>query len=122
MKFHVKFYVVPDMTIELLLGDDFHLNYELQVLQNLELRTHVKVGETVFTFSATSTTANTDAAERRDIRVARGFTVHDLSIAEFIHSKTHQRQRANRYRRKWAHSNGTIQAWEDVLILAETTA
>ncbi|KZV79527.1 hypothetical protein EXIGLDRAFT_631787, partial [Exidia glandulosa HHB12029] len=55
LKFSAELYVVPDMTIEVLLGEDFHLNYELSVLRNLELGSRVQVGETGFTFPATST-------------------------------------------------------------------
>ncbi|EJD47404.1 hypothetical protein AURDEDRAFT_62317, partial [Auricularia subglabra TFB-10046 SS5] len=46
--FDAELYVVPDMTVEVLLGEDFQLNNELSVLRSVELGTHVKVGETGF--------------------------------------------------------------------------
>ncbi|KZV89348.1 hypothetical protein EXIGLDRAFT_594169, partial [Exidia glandulosa HHB12029] len=72
LKFSAELYVVPDMTIEVLLGEDFHLNYELSVLRNVELGTRVQVGETGFAFPATSTLVATTAAERADQPHANG--------------------------------------------------
>ncbi|KZV96414.1 hypothetical protein EXIGLDRAFT_609164, partial [Exidia glandulosa HHB12029] len=87
LKFLVEMYVVPGMTVEVLLGEDFHVNHELNVLRNVELGTRVSVGQTGFGFTAASTT----------------------------------RDKANILRRKKAHANGAITAWQDTLIPAETT-
>ncbi|KZV97802.1 hypothetical protein EXIGLDRAFT_576180, partial [Exidia glandulosa HHB12029] len=56
LRFNVEMYVVPDMTVEVLLGEDFHLNHELSVLRNVELGTRVTVGQTGHAFEAASTT------------------------------------------------------------------
>ncbi|KZV83624.1 hypothetical protein EXIGLDRAFT_625401, partial [Exidia glandulosa HHB12029] len=96
LKFMAELYVVPEMTIEVLLGEDFHLNYELNVFRNVELGSRVQVGES-------------------------GFIVHDPTVAGFIRRKQHKRDRANRQRRKRAHYDGALRAWKDTLIPAETT-
>ncbi|EJD37121.1 hypothetical protein AURDEDRAFT_73607, partial [Auricularia subglabra TFB-10046 SS5] len=70
--FAAELYVVPDMTVEVLLGEDFQLNYELSVLRNVELGTRVKVGETGFAFEATSTTGELAAEVKRDKVLASG--------------------------------------------------
>ncbi|KZV78520.1 hypothetical protein EXIGLDRAFT_573544, partial [Exidia glandulosa HHB12029] len=94
LKFMAELYVVPEMTIEVLLGEDFHLNYELNVFRNVELGSRVQVGETGFAFKATSTLEATTAAEKEDFKLARSFI---------------------------AHYDGALRAWKDTLIPAETT-
>ncbi|KZV89524.1 hypothetical protein EXIGLDRAFT_618091, partial [Exidia glandulosa HHB12029] len=121
LKFSAELYVVPDMTIEVLLGEDFHLNYELNVLRNVELGSRVEVGGTGFAFTATSTLEATTAAERTEQRYAHSFFVHDPAVAHFVRRKQHRRDKANRLRRRKAHANGALRAWRDTLIPAETT-
>ncbi|KZV80461.1 hypothetical protein EXIGLDRAFT_580529, partial [Exidia glandulosa HHB12029] len=90
LKFLVEMYVVPGMTVEVLLGEDFHVNHELNVLRNQH-------------------------------SFARSLIVHDPKMAGFIRAKQHQRDKANILRRKKAHANGAITAWQDTLVPAETT-
>ncbi|EJD46090.1 hypothetical protein AURDEDRAFT_63672, partial [Auricularia subglabra TFB-10046 SS5] len=53
--FSAELYVVPDMTVEVLLGEDFQLNHELSVLRDVERGTKIVVGQTGYSFDATST-------------------------------------------------------------------
>ncbi|KZV78456.1 hypothetical protein EXIGLDRAFT_593678, partial [Exidia glandulosa HHB12029] len=46
LKFQAEMYVVPDMTVEVLLGEDWHVNNELSVLRSLDQGTKVVVGQT----------------------------------------------------------------------------
>ncbi|EJD35880.1 hypothetical protein AURDEDRAFT_38981, partial [Auricularia subglabra TFB-10046 SS5] len=94
--FHAELYVVPGMTVPILLGEDFQFNYEMETLRNVELGTKIKIGATGYSFAASSTTT-------------------------FIARKQHRRDRANRHRRKQTMAKGALRAWEDVLIPPETT-
>ncbi|KZW00784.1 hypothetical protein EXIGLDRAFT_603826, partial [Exidia glandulosa HHB12029] len=94
LRFNAELYVVPGMTVEVLLGEDFHLNHELNVLRNVELGTR---------------------------RYARSLVVHDPQVQSFVKRMQHRRSKANERRRKKAHFNGAITAWKDVLIPAETS-
>ncbi|EJD40949.1 hypothetical protein AURDEDRAFT_69361, partial [Auricularia subglabra TFB-10046 SS5] len=67
---HAELYVVPNMTVPILLGEDFQLNYELEVLRNVELGTRVKVGATGYSFSASSTTSSASELGREASRLA----------------------------------------------------
>ncbi|KZV92316.1 hypothetical protein EXIGLDRAFT_614513, partial [Exidia glandulosa HHB12029] len=71
LRFQAEMYVVPGMTVEVLLGEDFHLNYELNMLRNVEHGTRVSVGDTGFGFEAASTTEALSAAEQKDHAFAR---------------------------------------------------
>ncbi|KDQ52380.1 hypothetical protein JAAARDRAFT_102287, partial [Jaapia argillacea MUCL 33604] len=44
VELEVEAYVVPGMTVPILLGEDFHLNYELTVSRNVEEGTFVQFG------------------------------------------------------------------------------
>ncbi|EJD44648.1 hypothetical protein AURDEDRAFT_65097, partial [Auricularia subglabra TFB-10046 SS5] len=84
--FTAELYVVPGMTVEVLLGEDFQLSNELSVLRSVDSGTRVKVGDTGFMFEASSTDSLSEE-QKRDI-----------------------------YR-----ADGSLRAWEDTLIPAETT-
>lgn len=47
-------YVVPGMTSPLLLGEDFHVNYELSVLRSVQEGSVIRVGRTGYTIPASS--------------------------------------------------------------------
>ncbi|KZW02961.1 hypothetical protein EXIGLDRAFT_600972, partial [Exidia glandulosa HHB12029] len=64
LRLHAELYVVPEMTVEVLLGEDWHVNNELSVLRSLEKGTRVVVGNTGFTFDAISTQHRRDKANR----------------------------------------------------------
>ncbi|EJD33676.1 hypothetical protein AURDEDRAFT_31679, partial [Auricularia subglabra TFB-10046 SS5] len=91
--FEAELYVVPDMTVEVLLGEDFQLNHELNVLRDVELGTKVLVGKTDYAFEASSEVG----PRNKDLEF-------DISFARSL------KQRA-----------GAVRAWEDVVIPAETT-
>ena len=38
-------YVVPNMTVPILLGEDYQQSYEISVTQNVELGTHIGFGQ-----------------------------------------------------------------------------
>ncbi|EJD49356.1 hypothetical protein AURDEDRAFT_59532, partial [Auricularia subglabra TFB-10046 SS5] len=54
LEFEVEAYVVPDMTVDLLVGEDWHVNYEISVLRNLEHGHRVGVSDTGYYFPASS--------------------------------------------------------------------
>ncbi|KZV82221.1 hypothetical protein EXIGLDRAFT_627354, partial [Exidia glandulosa HHB12029] len=69
LKFQAEMYVVPDMTVEVLLGEDWHVNNELSVLRSLDQGTKVVVGQTGFTFNALSTIDDLKPRKAADGRV-----------------------------------------------------
>ncbi|EJD48851.1 hypothetical protein AURDEDRAFT_39099, partial [Auricularia subglabra TFB-10046 SS5] len=121
LEFEIEAYVVPDMTVELLLGEDWHHNYELGVLRNVVEGTRVKVGKTGYYFKATSLAADTAAAEVQAFNV-RSFKVLHASAAGFIKAKSHRRARAARYRRTRSTSNGELRAYRDTIVRPNSTA
>ncbi|EJD40131.1 hypothetical protein AURDEDRAFT_70446, partial [Auricularia subglabra TFB-10046 SS5] len=54
LEFDLEAYVVPDMTVDLLVGEDWHVNYEVDVMRNLEHGTQVQVGDSGYRFPATA--------------------------------------------------------------------
>lgn len=53
VSFDVEAYVVSEMTVPILLGEDFHRNYSLTVQRSLNSPTLIKVGNLKHSFSAT---------------------------------------------------------------------
>ncbi|KZV95939.1 hypothetical protein EXIGLDRAFT_587808, partial [Exidia glandulosa HHB12029] len=94
IEFRAELYVIPSMTVDVLLGEDFMLLHELNVLRSLDEGTKVLVGMTGKTFKATSLSKDTEAA-RVDKPAMR-------SYRQALHS-------------------GALRAFADVLIPAETT-
>ncbi|EJD36880.1 hypothetical protein AURDEDRAFT_30299, partial [Auricularia subglabra TFB-10046 SS5] len=92
LEFEIEAYVVPHMTVPILLGEDWHLNYELDVLRSVEHGTRVAVGKTGFFFRAFST----------------------IGLGAY--------NKAARHRRKVALGNGELRAFKDVLVRAHSTA
>ncbi|EJD33877.1 hypothetical protein AURDEDRAFT_76613, partial [Auricularia subglabra TFB-10046 SS5] len=92
LEFEVEAYVVPTMTVPILLGEDWHLNYELDVLRSVEHGT------------------------------PRSITFVNPSTAFFVRAKRHQRDKAARHQRKATLGNGEIRAFKDVVVRAHSTA
>ncbi|EJD41532.1 hypothetical protein AURDEDRAFT_37769, partial [Auricularia subglabra TFB-10046 SS5] len=91
--FNTELYIVPGMTVPVLLGEDFQQKYELSVLRNAELGTKVRVGETSLAFPASASQDDSEAGLAAS-KLARAYKVH---------------------------ANGAVRAWADVLIPAEST-
>ncbi|EJD33687.1 hypothetical protein AURDEDRAFT_76785, partial [Auricularia subglabra TFB-10046 SS5] len=73
LEFEAETYVVPSMTVDVLMGEDWHLNYEMQVLRSVTEGTRVGVGESGFYFPARSAKSHRRAkAARRRSKAAIG--------------------------------------------------
>ncbi|EJD35726.1 hypothetical protein AURDEDRAFT_36096, partial [Auricularia subglabra TFB-10046 SS5] len=73
LEFEVEAYVVPNMSVPLLLGEDWQVNYELQILRNLAYGTRVGVGSSGHYFPASSNHRRARAARhRKKIRTSNG--------------------------------------------------
>ncbi|EJD43118.1 hypothetical protein AURDEDRAFT_126032 [Auricularia subglabra TFB-10046 SS5] len=46
LEFELEAYMVPDMTVDLLVGEDWHVNYEASVLRNITHGHRVQIGDT----------------------------------------------------------------------------
>lgn len=86
-------YVVPNMTVPVLLGEDFQLTYEATVARSVEFGTKVRFGDLDDTISACGVRRSGDFQRMRRSAVA---------VASFIKAKTHRRERNRRARRKRA--------------------
>ncbi|KAI0056584.1 hypothetical protein BV25DRAFT_1781063, partial [Artomyces pyxidatus] len=90
LKVECEAYVVPDMTVPVLLGEDFHLNYELSVSRNLETGTIVEFQGTSFRLPARAIhrraknkrrrTAAAVAKRSREIRAIQDYRIPPDSI------------------------------------------
>lgn len=101
-----KAYVVPGMTVPILLGEDYQLNYELTVKRDVEEGTMVSFGSTPFTVQAVPV-GPTD-----DYKALRA-SVHD--VIHFMRHKTHQRNRAKheQVRKRSTAFNASVRADRD---------
>ncbi|EJD33251.1 hypothetical protein AURDEDRAFT_177673, partial [Auricularia subglabra TFB-10046 SS5] len=81
--FEAELYVVPDMTVEVLLGEDFQLNHELNVLRDVELGTKVLVGKTDYAFEASSEVGPRNKDLEFDISFARSLKVIPERVPSF---------------------------------------
>ncbi len=80
VKTEAEAYVVPGMTIPILLGEDYQLNYELTVKRDIEEGTMVSFGSTPFTVQAVPVGPTDDYEALRA-------SVHD--VIHFVRRKTH---------------------------------
>lgn len=99
-------YVIPNMTIPILLGEDYHLNYELTVAHRINFKLFMNFSGVSYSVSAkgVSHTGNFD-------RVHQSAS----AAASFVKSKLHKRNKAKkaRDRKKFGVEQRTIRASED---------
>ena len=102
-------YIVPGMTVPILLGEDYQLNYEVGVTRNVERGTRIHFGGTDFEISAHQVGRTTDFDRMRQSALHAG---------HFIRSKLHRRAKAKRHRRKvkFGVEEKTVRAAEDTRI------
>ncbi|KAK0438199.1 hypothetical protein EV421DRAFT_1906739 [Armillaria borealis] len=86
----VEAYVVPGMTVPLLLGEDYAQNYEIGVTRNLEEGTKIHYGDTGVTVQATPVDRTADFKKVRKSM---------YSSQSFVKAKAHRRNRNLRNRR-----------------------
>ncbi|EJD36144.1 hypothetical protein AURDEDRAFT_74577, partial [Auricularia subglabra TFB-10046 SS5] len=66
LEFELEAYVVPNMTVDLLVGEDWHVSCEVSVLRNLAHGHRVQIGDTEYYFRASSLAKS----EKEDERVS----------------------------------------------------
>ncbi|KAJ3474628.1 hypothetical protein NLI96_g12353 [Meripilus lineatus] len=115
LEMEAEAYVVPGMTVPVLLGEDFHNTYELSVSRSVDFGTSVHFGGTEFSAKATGVRRTGDYHRLRK----SAETVH----ASYVRAKTHRRNKARRRRKKRAEETdrATVKAAEDVRIPAHTS-
>lgn len=84
-------YVVPNMSIPILLGEDFQLNYEIGVTRNVEDGTFLRFGKSDHVIAAQGVERTYDFDRLRQSA---------FMVESFVKSKMHRRQQAKRHRRK----------------------
>ena len=84
-------YVVPGMTVPILLGEDFQLTYEVGVTRNVEEGTYVHFGKTDYKVRAQAVERTKDFDRLRQSAMATG---------HFIKAKLHRQNKAQRRRKK----------------------
>lgn len=91
LQMEAEAYVVPGMTIPILLGEDFQLTYEISVTRNVEEGTTISFGRTNYEAKARGVERTTDfACLRQSVMLTR----------HFIKAKLHRRGKAKRRKRK----------------------
>jgi len=89
LELEAEAYIVPGMTVPILLGEDYQLNYEIGVTRNVEKGSRIHFGGTDYKVLAQRVNWMTDFDRMRQSAMLAG---------HFIRSKLHQRARAKRHR------------------------
>jgi hypothetical protein len=99
-------YVVPNMTVPILLGEDYHLNYELIVAHKVDFRSVVNFAGNPYAVPARGVCRTRDFDRMRQSA---------CSVASFIKSKLHKRNKAKktRQKKKFGTDQRTVRAAED---------
>ena len=84
-------YIVPGMTVPILLGEDFQLTYELGVTRNVEEGPKIHFGKSAYEITARQVERTKDFERLRQ-------SAH--SVGKFIRSKLHRRRKNKRHRQK----------------------
>jgi hypothetical protein len=102
-------YVVPRMTMPILLGEDYQVNYEVGVTRNVETGTKVNFAGTVHEISASRVERTTDFDRMRQSA---------LLVSKFARTKIHRCNKAKPMRRKikFGIEEQTVHAAEDYLL------
>ncbi|KAJ3473690.1 hypothetical protein NLI96_g12874 [Meripilus lineatus] len=105
-------YIVPGMTVPILLGEDFHTTYELTVSRNVAFGTSVHFGDTGKVVNAQGVRRTGD----HNLVRKSAWSLH----AHFVKAKTHRRNKAKRQRQRRALQQDKLllRAAEDVRIPA----
>ena len=105
-------YVVPNMTIPILLGEDYHLNYELVVAHRVDFCSTVSFTGTPYMVPARGFGRTKDFDRMRQSACA---------VGSFIKSKLHKRNKAKKARqcKKFGVERRTIRASEDYRLRPE---
>ena len=103
-------YIVPGMTVPILLGEDYQLNYEMGVTCNVELGMRIK-------FTGTDFQVPAQRVNRRTANFDR-MRQSALSAGHFICSKLHCKAKAKHHKRKvkFGLKEKTVRAMEDVCL------
>ena len=102
-------YVVPRMTVPILLGEDYQLNYEVGVTRNVETGTKINFAGTSHEITAMRVDRTPDFDRMRQ---------SSLLVSKYAKAKTHRRNKARRLRRKvkFGIDEQTVRAAEDYLL------
>ncbi|KAI0812776.1 hypothetical protein BC629DRAFT_1280051, partial [Irpex lacteus] len=108
-------YVVPGMSVPVLLGEDFHITYELTVERSVDFGTRVYIGRSSDSVLATGVRKTNDANRVRKSAGAEAY---------FIRAKIHRRNKAKRraVRKAEKREASMIIAAEDVRIKPHSCA
>ncbi|KAF8990622.1 hypothetical protein BDZ89DRAFT_1151860 [Hymenopellis radicata] len=106
-------FLVPGMSVPLLLGEDYHINYELSVIRDIENGTTVRFGKTKFAVRARAVDGS---ADWKNLRTSA------YGLAHFLKAKLHRRQQTRKRRVKQTETmrNATVRAAQDYRIKPHT--
>ena len=102
-------YIVPRMTVPILLGEDYQLNYEVGVTRNVETGTKINFAGTTHEISAMTVDRTPDFDRMRQ---------SSLLASKYAKAKTHRRNKSKRLRRKikFGIEEQTVRAADDYLL------
>jgi hypothetical protein len=106
-------YVVPKMTVPILLGEDYQSNYELGVTRNVETGTKIHFAGSDHVIAAVGVDRTPDFTRMRQSATL---------VNKFVKAKTHRREKAKRHRRKvkFGVEEMTVRAAEDYILKPHT--
>ena len=84
-------YVVPNMTVPILLGEDYQQSYEVSVTRNVELGTHIGFGSHDHRIRAMPVERTQDFGRLRQ---------STYMVSQFVRRQFHRRNKGKRHRRK----------------------
>ena len=99
-------YVVPDMTVPILLGEDYQQSYELGVTRNVEEGTHISFGRHGHRIRAVPVERTKDFGRLRQSA---------YMVGQYVRRQFHRRNKGKRHRRKvkFGVDERTVRAAED---------
>ena len=105
-------YVVPNMTVPILLGEDYHINYELTVAHKVDFRSVVNFTGVPYSVPARGVSRSKDFDRMRPSACA---------VASFVKTKLHKRSKAKKSRQKkrLGFEQRTVRAAEDYRLRPE---
>lgn len=111
----VEAYVVPGMSVDVLLGEDYQLNHEVTVARDLEKGTRVSYRSCPHSIPAIAVGRTKDFDR---------MSPSHISHASYVRAKQHRRSQARKYRkrRKFGEERKTIRAQTDLKIAPNSVA
>lgn len=113
LEFEAEAYVVPGMTVPILLGEDFQQSYELHVRRSASKGTTILVGNTPWSVAASPVEKTNDSS-----RVERTTNLSERDVHKMGHQQ--RKHRHQKDRKKTARDQSVLKVAEDTILAPKT--